>query len=190
VQVQSRATSRVGQPLRESFSEIVAGEDRGLFEARVREIRDVGADKAFSQRMMTLRFLDQLLEILDICRETQSETMATGRIYYEVSEAFDVPWLRRSTFAAAGDDQWEQRAAQVLSEDLSRAHRRLVIAIVNAENSEPSTMALLLEQRSRDVARFKGIADELKGEETPSLAAVSVAAREFSSLADKMSRVS
>ena len=176
--------------LRESFSEIVAGEDRGLFEARVREIRDVGADKAFSQRMMTLRFLDQLLEILDICRETQSETMATGRIYYEVSEAFDVPWLRRSTFAAAGDDQWEQRAAQVLSEDLSRAHRRLVIAIVNAENSEPSTMALLLEQRSRDVARFKGIADELKGEETPSLAAVSVAAREFSSLADKMSRVS
>jgi len=173
--------------LRDSFRDVVAGEDRTLFEARVGEIREVGADEAFSQRLMTLRFLDQLLEILDICREMQSETLTTGRVYYEVSEAFDIPWLRRSTFAVAGDDQWEQRAAQVLSEDLSRAHRALVIAIVSSGNDTPDSTQELIQRRSRDVQRFRNIADELKSEESPGLAAVSVAARELSVLASRLS---
>ena len=173
--------------LRDSFRDVVAGEDRTLFEARVGEIREVGADEAFSQRLMTLRFLDQLLEILDICREMQSETLTTGRVYYEVSEAFDIPWLRRSTFAVAGDDQWEQRAAQVLSEDLSRAHRALVIAIVSSGNDTPDSTQELIQRRSRDVQRFRSIADELKSEESPGLAAVSVAARELSVLASRLS---
>ena len=173
--------------LRDSFRDVVAGEDRTLFEARVGEIREVGADEAFSQRLMTLRFLDQLLEILDICRAMQSETLTTGRVYYEVSEAFDIPWLRRSTFAVAGDDQWEQRAAQVLSEDLSRAHRALVIAIVSSGNDTPDSTQELIQRRSRDVQRFRSIADELKSEESPGLAAVSVAARELSVLASRLS---
>ncbi len=170
--------------LREAFGEIVAGEDGSLFAARVREIREVGADEIFSQRLMTLRFLDQLLEILDICHETGGDTLDTGRAYYGVSEAFDIPWLRRSVFAAAGDDQWEQRAAQVLSEDLSKAHRRLVVAVVENGGSEAADD--LLRDKARLVNRYKGIAEELKSEDAPGLAAVSVAARELAAMADRL----
>ena len=176
--------------LRNSFSEIVTGEDRALFEARVDEIREVGADEAFSQRLITLRFLDQLLEILEIGRETEAGTLDTGRIYYEISEAFHVPWLRRSTFAAAGDDHWEQRAAQVLSADLSRAHRRLVFAAVTKTvgAADPSrATSELLRSHPHEVQRFMDIVEELKGEETPGLAAVSVTTRELSALADRLS---
>ena len=177
--------------LRNSFAEIVTGQDRALFEARVDEIREVGADEAFSQRLITLRFLDQLLEILEIGRETEASTLDTGRIYYEVSEAFHVPWLRRSTFAAAGDDHWEQRAAQVLSADLSRVHRRLVIAVVAKAGStgDPSKATSgLMRSHAREVERFMDIIEELKGEESPGLAAVSVITRELSALADRLSQ--
>jgi glutamate dehydrogenase len=176
--------------LRNSFGEIVTGEDRALFEARVDEIREVGADEAFSQRLITLRFLDQLLEILEIVRETEASTLDTGRIYYEISEAFHVPWLRRSTFAAAGDDQWEQRAAQALSADLSQVHRRLVVTAVtrSASTGDPSkATSELLRSHAREVERFMDIIEELREEESPGLAAVSVTTRELSVLADRLS---
>jgi glutamate dehydrogenase len=117
--------------LRHAFADVVAGEEKELFEARVREIRDVGADEGFSTRLITLRFLDQLLEILEIARETDADPVVTARAYYQASELFEIPWLRRKTFAAAGEGQWGHRAAQAISEDLSRAHRKLVVAAVS-----------------------------------------------------------
>jgi glutamate dehydrogenase len=185
--------------LREAFGEVVAGEERALFEARVREIQDVGADEGFSRRLITLRFLDQLLEILQIARESGAEPVATARAYYQASELFDVPWLRRCTFAAAGDDQWEHRAAQVLSEDLSRAHRKLVLGVLTsgpapeqpgpAEPGEGGSGSLFTRRlRARDVERFRGIIGEIKEDGSVGLAAISVAARELSALADRMAR--
>ena len=131
-----------------------------------------------------------VLEVLEICHETGGDTTATGRIYYQISEAFSVPWVRRSTFAAAGDDRWEQRAAQVLSEDQSRSHRRLVVAAVTkaaGSNGRSEAVGDLLRGHAREVERFMDILEELKGEEAPSLAAVSVITRELAALADRLS---
>lgn len=172
--------------LRDSFADVVSGEDRTLFEARVLEIQKGGVGEGFSQRLITLRFLDQILEILEIGRETGSSTLDTARAYYHISEAFDLPWLRRSTFAAVGGDQWEQRAAQALAEDLSDAHRRLVVAVFSDSDGKDVSQATddLLGRKSRDVQRFKAIMDEIKDEDTPGFAAVSVVARELSVLAE------
>jgi glutamate dehydrogenase len=176
--------------LRDTFTEFVAGEERQLFEARVREIRELGADEAFSRRLITLRFLDQLLEILDISRETTTEPIPTAHAYYQAAETLDVPWLRRRIFAAAGDDQWEIRAAQVLSEDLSRAHRRLVVGVLKgfelAGNGVPPDSDYMGGLKARDLGRFREIVTELKDEESIGLAAISVATRELSDLADRV----
>ena len=176
--------------LREAFAQFVRGEERQLFEARVREIQDVGFGEAFSRRLITLRFLDQLLEILEISRETDADPVLTAHAYYQASEAFDLPWLRRRIFAAAGNDQWEVRAAQVLSEDLSGAHRKLVVGVmrevdVPENGAPPDYMAGL---HARDVDRYLEIIRELKAEESIGLAAASVAARELSGVADRIAR--
>ena len=169
--------------LRDAFAECVAGEERELFETRVAEIKGLGGDEAFSKSLITLRFLDQLLEILEIARGTGSDPVATARAYYAVSDLLHVPWLRRRTFAAARDGQWEHRAAQLLSEDLSRAHRKVVVEVVGADGVSERR---LLE---RDVERFRGILEELrKDEEAAGLAALSVAVRELSMLADRTAR--
>jgi glutamate dehydrogenase len=177
--------------LRDAFADFVSGEERKLFEARVREIQELGADGAFSRRLITLRFLDQLLEILEISRETDSEPVPTAHAYYQASEAFEVPWLRRRIFAAASDDQWEIRAAQVLSEDLSRAHRRVVLGVLDDALSlrgGTGEGGYLERVRARDLSRFQEIVTELKGEETISLSALSVAIRELSTVADRLER--
>ncbi len=179
--------------LRESFGEFVLGEERRLFEARVLEIQDLGADEAFSRRLITLRFLDQLLEVLEISRETSTDPVRTARAYYRMSEAFDIPWLRRRIFAAAGDDQWEIRAAQGLSEDLSRAHRRVVFGVVRELGPEESSASApedsLGRLDPRGLERFRQIVAELKSEQAIGLPALAVATRELSGLADRLDRV-
>jgi glutamate dehydrogenase len=169
--------------LRDAFADCVAGEERELFEQRVAEIEGLGADEAFSKSLITLRFLDQLLEILEIARRTGSDPVATARAYYEVSHLLHVPWLRRSTFAIARAGQWEHRAAQHLSEDLSRAHRKVVVEVVGADGGNERRL------HEHDVERFRGIVDELRKEgEAAGLAALSVAVRELSMLADRTAR--
>jgi glutamate dehydrogenase len=174
--------------LRDNFASFVQGEDRTLFEARVEEIRKVGGDEVFSRRLITLRFLDQLLEVLDIATETEADPVAAGHAYYRTSDLFDVPWLRRSAFAAAGDDHWEQRAARALSGDLSRAHRKLVLSVLQkADEALDISQATdrLLRVRAREIERYRGVVSDLKAEATVSFAAVSVVVREFAALAER-----
>jgi len=176
--------------LRDAFGDFVRGEERSLFEARVTEIQELGADEAFSRRLITLRFLDQLLEILEIARATDDDVVETAHAFYQTAEAFEVPWLRRRAFAGAGDDAWEVRAARAISDDLATAHRKLAIGVLRrAEAVEggdaPDYLAAL---KPREVQRYRDILDELKAEEAAGLAAVSVAARELSSVADAVGR--
>ena len=134
---------------------------------------------------MTLRFLDQMLDILEIERETRADTLNTARAYYRISEEFDLPWLHRHSFASASDDQWEQRAARVLSEDLARAHRRIVVSVLTqADSGEPwKATRTLLRSKGRNIRRFKSLLEQVKAEENPGFAAISVVAREVSTLA-------
>ncbi|MEX2467080.1 MAG: NAD-glutamate dehydrogenase [Gemmatimonadota bacterium] len=174
--------------LREHFDSFVSGEDRTLFEARVSEIQKVGADEVFSRRLITLRFLDQLLEVLDIARETEADPIAAAHAFYRTSDLFDVPWLRRSALASAGDDQWEHRAARALSGDLSRAHRKLVVTVLaRSDDSDDIGQATdrLLRTRAREIERFRAVVADLKNESTVGFAAVSVVVRELSALAER-----
>ncbi len=178
--------------LREQFGEVVRGEERKLYEARVREIQELGADAAFSRRLITLRFLDQLLEILGIARETGFDVVPTAHAYYQTSESFQIPWLRRCTFAAARDDQWEQRAAQALSDDISRAHRNVAVGLMHRvaelEPDEDALYDVLSVLKEREAERYRDIVGELQQDETLGLAAISVTTRELGRMADRLAR--
>ena len=168
--------------LRDAFADAVAGDERAIFEKRVAEIRGLGADESFSKRLITLRFLDQLLEILAIARHTDVDPLDVARAFYRTSERLHVPWLRRRALAVGRHGQWEHRAAQALSDDLSRAHRAITAHTLR-------TGAHAGEELDRpEVARFREMLDELRrDEQSIGLAAISVAVRELAALADGLS---
>ena len=167
--------------LRAGFRSLVRGEDRALFERLVEEIRALGADDAFSERLITLRFLDQILEILQIAEATGSEATRAGAAYYELAETLSVPWLRETASSAVGGGAWGQRASQALAEDLSRAHRRLVTAAL-----AKGSAADLLASAPREVERYLATLGELRSEGSPGLAGASVAVRELAALAERL----
>ncbi|MDX1568599.1 MAG: NAD-glutamate dehydrogenase, partial [Longimicrobiales bacterium] len=67
--------------LREGFPDLVRGDDREIFEVRVAELRRLGAEEDFARDLITLRFLDQLLEILRVARGVEADPEDAARAF-------------------------------------------------------------------------------------------------------------
>jgi glutamate dehydrogenase len=175
--------------LREAFPDIVTGEDRRLFEGLVEELQEAGAEEGFARALITLRFLDQLLEILQVHRATGADPLDVARTFYRMGDLFWIPWLRQAVFQAAEDDRWEQRAAQGLSDDLTWAHQRLVGAVIRMKEPDLPVdrgVERMAEERARDLERYHDLLEEIEAEDRASLPSLTVAVRELVTLAERL----
>lgn len=173
------------EQLRTHFGEVLAGEELGIFEARVREMQDLTEKPDLAERLITLRFLDQLLEILRVARETLTDPLRAARAYYLTSELLDVPWLRQA-LTQAGRSGWNQRMSQGLLDDLARAHRTVTRAVVRAgEPAEPieELFERVRERAAAELTDFHALLDEIRADSGElGLAALAVAVRELVAL--------
>ena len=168
--------------LRGDFRAIVVGADRELFESRVAEARVLTERDDLAASIITLRFFDQLMEILTVADATRRSAARVGRSYYLASELLSVPRLREAIFAAAGDSRWEQRVAQALDEDLGRAHRALTTAVVTAvTDDEPveEALARVASAHAPTLDAFRALLEDVAADDRPSLAALTIAVREL-----------
>lgn len=177
--------------LREAFPRVVAGEDRRIFLRLVEELEGDGARPDFALNLITLRFLDQLLEILRVHRQIGADPLDAASTFYRLSELFWIPWLRQAIFDMAGDDRWEQRAAQALSDDLTRAHQRLVLAVVGSlteEGGVDEAVEVLVHRAREPLDRYQELVREVEAEGSRSLAAFTVVVRELVAFSEKVGR--
>ena len=175
--------------LRSRFADLVAGGDRQQYEARVADGKELSGDGALAEDLGALRFLDQLLEILSVGKETEADPVDAGRAFYRVSDLLQVQWIRNAIFEIAEDDRWEQRAALALSDDLSRAHHELVAQVLRTRTLVPNIdrpTDHVMGSRKDDVARFQSLLQEIQGDQAMSLSGLSVAVREIGWLAERM----
>ncbi|MDE0650980.1 MAG: NAD-glutamate dehydrogenase, partial [Gammaproteobacteria bacterium] len=156
--------------LQRIFPGVVSGEDRLTFERLVSEIQEVGPAADIAPALATLRFLDQLMDILRVARDTRTAPVYAARAYYAVSELLEIPWLRHAIDECARDERWEQRAARALNDDLTRAHHRIAnfsAAAAAVRDAQAGGVAhVLTALRSREVAYFGELLTELRAEST------------------------
>ncbi|HEX5724067.1 MAG TPA: hypothetical protein VFX98_01305, partial [Longimicrobiaceae bacterium] len=171
--------------LRGSFARFVAGEDRKLFFDRLGELQDAGVDRTLAERLITLRFLPQLLEIVHVARAAGSDDVRTAKVYYAVSERFATASLREH-LREGRHDPWERRYAQTLAGDVARAQRALVASVLAraAGNGEDVGHALkaLEKDRARQVQGYRELLQEVRSESAP-LAAFALAVRALEGVA-------
>jgi glutamate dehydrogenase len=166
--------------LRGEFAGLVAGEDRDLFIARLEELEELGVEHGLAQRLITLRFLPQLLDILRIAHEGDHDPVETARAYYLVSERFACAALRAALRTAAREERWEKRFAEGLVEDLGRAHRALTRNILSCTPTAGDAEACIRdihESRPREIGAYREVLDELANSEGAALAGYAVAVR-------------
>jgi glutamate dehydrogenase len=179
------------EALAPSFPEVLTGEDRDVYDRLLGELERVGADETFAARMVSLRFLDQTLEILRISSEVDAPVDEAARAFYRVSEVLSVPWLKYSIGEAASDNRWELRASQALVADLIRAHHKITARLLRdgGDAGARNLTKKILATSSRDVVRYRSLLQELRHDSSVSLAAFSVAVRDVCSLADRVEKI-
>jgi glutamate dehydrogenase len=163
---------------------VVVGEERELYELRVQELREFTAEPGLAQGLITLRFLDQLLEILSVARQTGVDPLRVGQAYYQASSLLQVSWLRQALAGLDAENGWDRRAAQVLADDLGRALHTLVGGLVAESSADHAVDAALgrLTEGPVGIAYLDALA-EIQGEDSAGLAALMVAVREIQVLA-------
>jgi glutamate dehydrogenase len=150
--------------LRGGFTRFVAGEDRTLFEERLKEIQALGVERTMGERLITLRFLPQLLEIVHVARAAGAEEVRTAKAFYAVSDRLATARLREALRAAAGADPWGRRYAGALEEDVTAAQRAVVAAVLG-QGEEPGRALGHLEQAHAAVFRaYRDALAELRGD--------------------------
>jgi glutamate dehydrogenase len=171
--------------LRSQFLELVAADDRAAIENRIREMRKLTDRDDLAEQLTTLRYLDQLLEILRVARETGADAVRAARAYYLIADRLELSWLRHA-LTQVTQSRWEQRLAQGLLDDVGRAHRALTAAVAGADGeAEPieDVVARMHHRLAADLTRFRALLDEIRADTgDPALAALAVAVRQLRDL--------
>jgi glutamate dehydrogenase len=168
--------------LRRHFDEVVAGEERRIYEERIGELQVLTERPDLAKRLITLRFLDQLMEILRVARVTGADPVQVGRAYYLASDRLEVGWLRQALAEAVGEDRWDQRAAQALADDLGRAVRDIAARLVARGDG---VTADAFDGRG-ELASFRELLDEIRADGRVGLSALTVAIRELQAFAETL----
>src|SRR5690606_15321538 len=145
------------------------------------ELKGVGLEHALAERLITLRFLPELLDILRIARESNRDPLETAEAYYLVDADFGVGWLQQALPAATRDELWEKRLLQALTGDLQRAHRSIAGRLLQESSGREESLAECLgvfgRSRDREIQLYRALLAELRAVEQPPLAACAVAVR-------------
>src|SRR5690606_16492537 len=147
---------------------------------RMDELQQLGVEEPLAARLITLRFLPELLDIVRIAGEASTDVVQTGRAYYLVAEHLQVPWLQHSIRSAVHEPFWEKRLAQSLLADAGRAHQALARRLLGCTEHQ-GDMARCIEDcgahHGREGVQYREIVEELREAEPVPLAGYAVAVR-------------
>ena len=172
--------------LRAGFDQVVTGEDREIFGQRMAEMEALGVERSMAARLITLRFLPELLDTVRIAREAGTDAVETARAYYLISERLGSGWLQQELRSGQHDEPWEKRLAQSLIADINRAHRAIAHQILACQARDGTIAGCLTEYEdthAREAQVYFAIVEELRAGPGVTLAGAAVAVRALMELA-------
>ena len=175
-----------GEPVREiqaNLGDLLPEPKRSQVGERLALRMADGMERDLAWRLVCLEFLDGLLPVASLSRESGIEARAVGDVYFGLASDIDFPWLQDRLAELAGTDLWEQRAARRLVIQLEASRRRIVRGLIEEGGSGDGaapTMASFRERCSGGLTRIRDLVDELKSSDDPGLAALMVAVQAIS----------
>ncbi len=157
------------------------GSLQAALQQSVQDLQAGGVPAEAAQRIAALRFLGDLMAVTRIAHEVGRAVAQVGSVYFALAEDIDFGLLLELLDMAPGEDEWEQRAAQGLMQDLGQARRNLTLAVLaDGGKAEPveSQLANFRKKHAARLGNAREILEELLEAENINLAALTVATRE------------
>ncbi|MCD5422894.1 NAD-glutamate dehydrogenase [Rhodococcus pyridinivorans] len=163
------------------------GAEQRAMESAYRTYVDAGVPASVAQRVADGLYRFSLLDIIDVADDLGCDVAETASVYFAMSDHLDVDrWLIRVSALPRGE-RWHTRARLELRDDLYRSVRLLTrdVQVAADPGGRPEAR---IEQWEEDnharIGRARKTLHQIETGPTADLAAISVAARQFRSMAE------
>jgi glutamate dehydrogenase len=144
-----------------------------------------GTPRTLAQRIVVLDRLAEAFEVSEIAHACDVGRPVAAEVYSRVAGIVAFDWLRHAIATLAGDDRWERRALEGLTEGLMYARRQLTADVLGKLQGGVSVEQAVEEYASRrrtQLDKLKALVGDVKSAPRPSLAAIVVVMRELGRL--------
>jgi glutamate dehydrogenase len=140
---------------------------RSDVERRIAGFTGEGMTEELARRFVALEYLDGLMPVARLARDTGIGASTVGRLYFGLAGELDFPWLQERLADLPGADRWQLRAARKLALDLEAARRRIVrhlLAGMRPEDEPSETLSAFRSSCATELQRVERILEELREE--------------------------
>jgi len=164
---------------------LLVGAERERLDARSADLVALGAPAALAVECAALLDAYGLLDIVEIAQTTETDAEEVARLYFLLSERFEVDRMLARITMLPRDDRWAALARAALRSDLYGALRDMTRRVIITTFGTPDAMARVLQwegMQAEGLARARGTLDEIASLESFDLATLSVALRTIRTL--------
>jgi glutamate dehydrogenase len=180
--------ARVGDDLRRmsrQVSDMLVGVEHDRLVSRTDELVTLGAPRDLALETASLLDAYGLLDVVEVARLTGTSALDVARLYFVLSERYEVDVMLSRITQLPRDDRWGSLARMALRSDLYGALSGLTRAVVDATPglTDPVVRVEIWEsQQAEGLARARATLDEIAALETFDVATLSVALRTIRTL--------
>jgi len=147
----------------------------------------LGVPKKLASKMAAIYLMRASLDITDMAILCKKDVIETAKVYAQLSDKLDIPWIYRNIEALKADGRWQAMARSNLREEIYRERRDLSSILLRRRGATipKDAVDVWLEKNATAVERFKTILDEMKQRPEIDFATLSVAQQELRRLSSE-----
>ena len=149
---------------------------------RIEPLTEAGVPEEIAMRVASLGIVFLALEIHRVADKTGGDLERVTKVYFQLSEALSIDWLRGRIASMEPVDRWEETARTALHEDLESLQGELTQSVVECPQEGEDCVHNWLDDRERGLKHYKAVLEELEGCERLDVAKASVVVRSLRNL--------
>jgi glutamate dehydrogenase len=146
----------------------------------------LGVPKKLANRMSAIYLTRSMLDITDLANNYKTNVIETGKLYSELSDRLDIPWIYRNIEELKVEGRWQAMARSNLREEIYRERRELTSIVLRKRGTTtPNAVGKWLEKNATAVQHFKTTLEEMKKRHEIDFSILSVAQQELRRLSSE-----
>jgi glutamate dehydrogenase len=164
---------------------VLDGEDREVFDGRVRELQSAGVPVALAERVAGMPSLLSVFDIVEVARATGHDQAQVMETYFGIGSRLELNWLRDRIIELPRANRWQALARAALRDDLYSLHRALTHEVLQGRgrsDSSESAISAWSERNRAAVERCLGMVADVKASRVYDMTTLPVVLREVRNL--------
>jgi glutamate dehydrogenase len=181
----TRYRSRVSE-LAEGLSNLMDDSHLAILEESATPLLEGGVPEEVARWVAGFDTLSRAPDLVEVAESCGVKISEAAQVYFSLGAALELEWLSRCINALPVQDRWIAGARTAFRDDLLEHHRTLCIAVLTngmTNASAGSRLETWQRQHNRAVTTWLGLLADLKSQDEPDLAMLSVALRALRTLA-------